>query len=78
MYIPVRRTFSLVLSVSALLGPLTAKGQTPFRPGGVNLALLNPILSPASRLNLALGMSLNPYVNPFASSALVGSRFGLN
>jgi hypothetical protein len=25
-----------------------------------------------------LGLNLNPYVNPFAASALVGSRFGLN
>src|SRR5262252_5829460 len=78
MYIPVRRSLGLVLSVIALLEPLTAKGQAPFRPGSVNPALLSPALNPALRLNPALnpalGLSLNPYVNPFAASALIGPR----
>jgi hypothetical protein len=81
MYIPVRKSLGSILSVIALLGPLNAKGQAQLRPGTVNPMLLNPALNPALRL------SFNPYVNPFAASALVGPQnvlaspgygFGLN
>ncbi len=78
MYIPVRKTLGLVLAVFALLGPLSAKSLAQLRPTTVNPALFNSGLNPALRLNPALnpalGLTFNPYVNPFAASALVGPR----
>jgi hypothetical protein len=56
-----RYTLGTVLGVLALLGPLSASGQAQaFRPGP---APINP-----ARL------ILNPYVNPFMASALVGPQ----
>src|SRR5690242_14757044 len=78
MYIPVRMSLGLVLSAFALLGPLKAKGQAQFRAGTVNPMILNPASNPVLRMNPAfnssLRLSLNPFVNPFAASTLVGPQ----
>jgi hypothetical protein len=49
----------MVLAVMCLLGPLSAEGQAQVRPPAINPAM---------------GLSLNPLVNPFAASALVGPQ----
>src|SRR5690349_5706687 len=59
MYVPLRRFLGMFLAVMGLLGPLSATGQAQLRPPAINPAL---------------GLGLNPYVNPFAASALVGPQ----
>jgi hypothetical protein len=83
MYILMRRSLGLVLSVSALLGPLIAKRQARFRPGTVNPALINPALNPALRLNPALGLNLRgslqkPYCQQFPMKAAGAGAFDVS
>jgi hypothetical protein len=57
MYISVRRSLELVLSIIALLGPLTARGQAPIRPGTITPTLLNPPMNPVANFSALSGAS---------------------
>ncbi|MHB1422763.1 MAG: hypothetical protein ACYC3I_06115 [Gemmataceae bacterium] len=63
MYLPVRRFLGLFLGVLTFLGPLAVKGQAQPRPA------INPA-NVAAAARGAIGLSLNPYVNPFAATGL--------